>query len=64
MIADGEMRSEDSPCSPTDSSDGTKGMRTRIPLTRSELAALSPVARQILNEICLEIAKVHDSADI
>ena len=45
-------------------SGGSEEEQKRLVLTGSELSALSPVARQILNEICLQIAKVRDSAEI
>jgi len=52
--------------SPTRQSHGTEetDVRKGLRFTSSELAALSPIARQILSEICLEIAKVRDSAEI
>ena len=59
----GEVTSQDD-SNPTIESHGTEDMQTRLRLTRTELAALSPLVRQILSEICLEIVKARDSAEI
>jgi hypothetical protein len=42
----------------------TEDARTPILLTRSELAGLSPVARQILSELLSGLAKASDSVNI
>jgi Domain of unknown function (DUF4214) len=59
-----EPLSGDSARAPTADSDAIAEVRAREALTRSELAALSPVARQILSEISLGLAKTSDSVNI
>jgi hypothetical protein len=51
-------------CAPTAGSDAIAEVQAREALTPSELAALSPVARQILSEIFLGLAKTSGSVDI
>jgi Domain of unknown function (DUF4214) len=59
-----EPLSGESARAPTADSDAIAEVRAREALTPSELAALSPVARQILNEISLGLAKTSDSVNI
>jgi hypothetical protein len=44
--------------------DADEDLRARVALTRSELAALSPVARQILSEISLGLEKTSGSVSL
>jgi hypothetical protein len=49
---------------PTANADAQEEVRARVTLTRSELASLSPVARQVLSEISLGLDRTSDSVSL